>query len=89
MFSITPIERYRLRKERWLRYAVSIGGVSVILAITLIFFYLLYIVLPLFSSAEVKISTQYPLSDRSLYLGVEEQGSMAVRITANGDIVFF
>ncbi len=89
MFTTTPIERYRLRKDQWLRYTVGIGGISVIIAITLIFFYLLYVVLPIFSPADVKSLAQYSLPERSVYLGVEEQGSVAVRVSASGNVVFF
>ncbi|MEN8215368.1 MAG: ABC transporter permease subunit [Pseudomonadota bacterium] len=90
MFAAINIERHRLRKDRWLRYFVGIGGISVIIAITLIFFYLLYVVLPLFSSAEVELQHQYPLQgEQSAYLGLEEQGTMAVRVNTNGTVIFF
>jgi phosphate transport system permease protein len=55
MSEITPNEAYgasahlrmRLLKDRLAQYAVAIGGNSVIVAILLIFFYLLYVMLSL------------------------------------------
>ncbi len=86
-------KRYNQRafKDRIARYCVSAGGVSVIMAILLIFFYLLYVVVPMFSSADIKLNTSYsaPGEGRTLALGVEEQGTMAVRLTDQGQIVFF
>ena len=43
----------RALKDKAAKYFVGIGGVSVIVAILLIFFYLLYVVIPMFESADV------------------------------------
>jgi phosphate transport system permease protein len=86
-----PRYRRRALKDRLARYFVSLGGVSVIGAILLIFFYLLYVVIPLFESAEIRQTAEYtvPGEGRSLYVGVEELGEVALRITDQGEVIFF
>lgn len=85
--------RYNQRalKDRLARYFVASGGISVIIAILLIFFYLLYVVVPMFGSAEIKESTSFtaPAEGKTLHLGLEEQGTIAVRFTDNGHVIFF
>ena len=97
----------RALKDRMTRYFVGIGGISVIIAILLIFFYLLQVVIPMFESADIKQVHSYKLSENSeiqngnqngiqngiqsktLFLGLEEQGTMGVRFTDTGQVVFF
>lgn len=85
--------RYNQRalKDRLTRYFVAAGGISVIIAILLIFFYLLHVVIPMFESAEIKESASYAISGeaKTLHLGMEEQGTIAVRFTDDGHIIFF
>ncbi|MCW9047353.1 MAG: phosphate ABC transporter permease, partial [Gammaproteobacteria bacterium] len=85
--------RYNQRalKDRLARYFVAIGGISVIAAILLIFFYLLQVVIPMFESADIAESQTYSVTDEGkiLHIGIEEQGTMGVRFTENGLIVFF
>jgi len=85
--------RYNQRalKDRLARYFVASGGISVIIAILLIFFYLLYVVIPMFGSADIKQVASYtaPGDGRTLQLGLEEQGTIGVRFTDNGHIIFF
>ncbi len=81
----------RAFKDLLARYFVSIGGISVIIAILLIFFYLLSVVIPMFESAEVDIDKTFaaPGDGASLYLGLEEQGTMGLRVTDQGQMIFF
>ena len=88
----------RRKKRRYLkdvlaRYTVGIGGVSVIFAIVLIFFYLLYVVYPLFIPASMERQADYRLpaaqAGRSLYLSMEEQNKVGLRVTDKGNLVFF
>jgi len=81
----------RALKDRLARYFVAIGGISVIVAILLIFFYLLQVVIPMFESAEIAESHSYSVSDEGkvLHIGIEEQGTMGVRFTETGQVVFF
>ena len=86
-------ERWRLIKDTLARYGVVIGGLGVIVAIALIFFYLLYVVYPLFISATAESVNQYELPEANLgktvLLGVEEQNEVAVRFTDTGQVIFF
>lgn len=86
-------ERKRAFIEQSARYIIGLGGISVIFAIVLIFFYLLWVVAPIFSSPEANALTklQLPLEEgvSSRYIGVEESGHIGVRINSNGEIQFF
>jgi len=89
-------QRIRKIKDKMAQYAVAVGGISVIITIVLIFFYLLFIVLPIFSPAETKLVSSYSLFDRqdkteekSLYLAMEEQAEIAVQLSDKGRITFF
>jgi len=83
--------QWRQLKDRLARHMVAIGGIGVIASIILIFVYLLFIVLPLFSSASIEKVAEYPLpadSGRSLYLAMEEQAEIAIRVTELGEVEF-
>ncbi|HEB82319.1 MAG TPA: ABC transporter permease subunit [Gammaproteobacteria bacterium] len=84
---------YRIRafKDTLARYLVTLGGISILFAILLIFFYLFYVVLPLFESAEIHQESSFvaPGEGKTLYIGLEEQGSMALRVSDSGELVFF
>jgi len=85
--------RRRMVKDTFTRYAVGVGGISVIIAIVLIFFYLLFVVLPLFQSADVDKRASYTvpgsMQEETLYLAMEEQAEIGVRFTASGKAIFF
>jgi len=86
-------QKRRHLKDLLAKYTVGIGGVSVIFAIVLIFFYLLYVVYPLFIPASIEKQTEFKVpaedSGRSLYLTVEEQNEVGLRVTEKGVLVFF
>lgn len=98
----TPAQK-RLRKVRALKdklatMGIAFGGISVIIAILLIFFYLLYEVAPLFQSAEIekwKNNEQQiedyavPGTGKTLYLAMEEQAEIGLRVSDTGEVVFF
>ncbi len=81
----------RALNDRITRFFVAAGGISVILTLLLIFFYLLYVVVPMFGSADVKPGATYaaPGEGETLFLGLEEQATIAVRFTDKGHVVFF
>ncbi|MFV2059719.1 MAG: ABC transporter permease subunit [Gammaproteobacteria bacterium] len=88
---------WRIIKDKAARFLVTLGGNSVIFTIVLIFFYLLYVVIPMFSSAQMELRGQYFLagsasgqsSATTLYLAIEEQNEVAVRMRSDGQILFF
>jgi len=86
-------QKWRKIKDQLARYGVVAGGLGVIVAIVLIFFYLMYVVYPLFVAAEAHSISQYSLPEpeagKTLYLTSEEQNEVAVRFTDQGKAVFF
>lgn len=85
-------QRWRHSKDLCARHLVTLGGISVIGALMLIFVYLLTMVLPLFRSPSVMLTASYPLpgsASPSLYLGIEEQNQLGVRLTADGVLTYF
>lgn len=87
------LHRWRAFKDVAAKYGVAFGGIGVIVAVLLIFFYLLYVVFPLFWPASAHLQAKYPTSDpnlgRTVYLSLEEQNEIGARFTDTGNIVFF
>ncbi len=94
-FDTPALLRYRnvrKLKDRVARYGIATGGLGVIVAITLIFFYLLFEVIPLFRSAEVHKQASYSLpvaAGESLFLAMEEQAEIGLQVSTSGQITFF
>ena len=95
MPTLSPSLRYRHwrhLKDRIARRGVAFGGVSVIIAILLIFFYLLTVVVPLFEPAEVKPRSSFLLSETPeavRYLTLDEYREIGLAVDADGTARFF
>ncbi len=91
--SARKYRKWRHIKDVATRYLMAFGGVSVIAAIVLIAFYLLYIVIPMFKYAEIEQIAMYSTPGSSetetLYVAMEEQREVGLRINNLGQIVFF
>ncbi len=86
--------RIRAFKDKLARWYVSIGGLAVLGAICLIFFYLAQVVAPMFQGAELDArDVQQPawLADAGepLLLAMEEQNKVAMRLGSDGAVRFF
>ena len=81
---------WRETKDRIAKHAIGFGGISVIIAIVLIFFYLLYVVLPLFSGASTEVEAEYQ-SDihHTQFLALNEYNDVALSVTDTGTALFF
>jgi phosphate transport system permease protein len=83
----------RKLKDRTAAWAISAGGMSVLVAILLIFFYLLYEIVPLFRSAASAHVASYSVGDSAagppLYLAMEEQSEVGMRLDRSGHVTFF
>ena len=86
--------RIRALKDRVTRWYVAVGGLAVLAAITLIFFYLAYVVAPLFQGASLTV--QAPLNaawmqdaGKPLMLTIEEQNRISMRVSDKGEMIFF
>lgn len=86
--------RIRALKDRFARWAVSVGGMAVLGAITLIFFYLAYVVLPMFQGASMESRKPVQVAwlneaAAPLLLTLEEQNQMGMRLDQSGKVQFF
>ncbi|GLR64047.1 ABC transporter permease subunit [Marinospirillum insulare] len=92
--SIKKRRKFRAFKDIFARYGIAVGGMGVIVAITLIFFYLLYEVVPLFKSASLETTSSFSLpneltASQNLALITEEQNEQAGVLTRQGQLIFF
>jgi len=98
-FNTPALQRKRRRralKDRLARWYFTIGGLSVLVAITLIFFYLAQVVIPMFQGADLKESQSLKPSwltelqnSKPLSLAIEEQNQVAMRLGSDGQVQFF
>ncbi|SFX37465.1 ABC transporter permease subunit [Marinospirillum alkaliphilum] len=84
--------RLRAGRDKGVRWLVGAGGLGVILAITLIFFYLFHEVLPLFQPATTRhgpvLQLDLPDQEAPLLLLTEEQEQMAGLLMPSGQLHF-
>ena len=86
--------RIRAFKDHLTRWYVFIGGLAVLGAITLIFFFLGYVVFPLFQGADLNAKqalTPVWMQDagKPLMISVEEQNQVGMRVSDKGMVLFF
>lgn len=86
--------RIRALKDRLTRWYVLVGGLAVLGAITLIFFFLAYVVAPLFQGASLtKEDALTPAwmqdAGKPLLISLEEQNQVAMRVSDKGQALFF
>ncbi len=103
-FNTPALRRHRkLRalKNKLAGWGIATGGLSVIGAVLLIFFYLLYEVAPMFVSASIEPVNSYPVpalvmngdvqekASQTIMLAMEEQSEVALRVQKSGAMTFF
>jgi len=95
-FSSSAAQKYRYYrhlKDVLMRYVMALGGISVIIAIVLIAFYLFYVVLPMFKPPHLEQVASYPVpasaAAETLYYAMEEQHEIGLRVAGDGSVVFF
>ncbi|MFM4738478.1 ABC transporter permease subunit [Aeromonas veronii] len=83
--------RKRRIKDKLAKYGVTTGGALVLVALLLIFFYLLYVVKPIFNGASMEPSASFtlPAAGKTAWLGVEEQNEIGYRFSDKGQVNFF
>ncbi|MFG0730651.1 ABC transporter permease subunit [Photobacterium damselae] len=88
--SLFASDRLRRIKDSWARVGVTAGGISVLITLVLIFFYLLYVIGPIFSSVTVKPSQQFslPLQGQTSALGTDDNNQLAYRFSFEGTVDF-
>ncbi len=81
---------WREFKDRAARYSVATGGMMIIFAIALIFFYLLYVVFPLFNNAEIATHAQYNTNvQNASHVTLNEHNDIGLMLTMQGQARFF
>ena len=87
--------RKRWLKDRITQIGVTTGGILVLVTLLLIFFYLLYVVKPIFDSARVEPGPEFSLlgtgvdMGNTALLGVEEQNELVYRFNDKGEVNFY
>lgn len=83
--------RKRRIKDKLAKYGVTTGGALVLVALLLIFFYLLYVVKPIFNGASMEPATSFtlPVAGKTAWLGMEEQNEIGYRFNDKGQVNFF
>jgi len=83
----------RMAKDKLFKHVMTFGGLSVIITISLIFFYLASVVVPIFTPAHMdelqKISLPKNGGGATVHLTSEEQAEIGVRMTDRGSVSFF
>jgi len=82
---------YRKVKNSLAKWIITLGGISVLFTLVLIFMYLLYVIKPIFESAKVDAKVQFVIPEQSKVLatGVDELKEVAYSITEQGSINFY
>jgi phosphate transport system permease protein len=92
--------RSRQFKNSAARWGITLGGISVLFTLVLIFLYLLYVIKPIFEAAEVEPSTVIQLSTHTkttnktmvnhvLSTGVDELKELVYQINQAGEFSFY
>jgi len=78
-------------KNSLARWLITLGGVSVLFTLVLIFMYLLYVIKPVFESARVEESISFSVAKdaRTVASGVDELKELAYFIRDNGEISYY
>ncbi|MEZ5615721.1 MAG: ABC transporter permease subunit [Rhodocyclaceae bacterium] len=83
----------RMARDRLFRHVMTFGGLSVIIAISTIFFYLASVVAPLFFAPHMEplrpLAVAAPAGQATVHLATEEQVEIGLRVLEQGDLVFF
>ncbi|MCG9755455.1 ABC transporter permease subunit [Shewanella insulae] len=82
----------RAFKDKLTQFGVTMGGTMVFVALLLIFFYLLYVVKPIFDGADVTPVMNVELQDVTspvLMVGSDEQNEILYRVSQDGRVSFY
>ena len=93
MTNLISSTRSRGVKNSLAKWLITLGGISVLFTLVLIFMYLLYVVKPIFESASIKSDVQFSVDlsgdEKILGSGVDELQELAYQITSTGNIDFY
>ena len=83
---------WRMLKDRIFAWTMAVGGISVIITIVMIFFYLFYVVAPLFIQPGIAANQTYaaPLASEDIvHLALDEYAEVGFAVGRAGEYVFF
>lgn len=82
--------RRRQLKDKLANLTIGFGGVFVIVAIALIFFYLLFEVWPLFDQGKFEQSRRYEVTEqKATWVDMDEYNTTGMRLLPTGEVQFF
>jgi len=83
--------RLRGFKNSLAKWLITVGGISVLFTLVLIFLYLLYVIKPIFESVKIESSTtiSFNTSGKTLNVGVDELKEVAYQINEHGVLNFY
>jgi phosphate transport system permease protein len=83
--------RSRQLKNSIARWGITLGGISVLFTLVLIFMYLLYVIKPIFESAKIELANTITLEKpvKVLSTGVDELKEIIYQIDEQGNFRFF
>ncbi|MCG9546201.1 ABC transporter permease subunit [Vibrio sp. Isolate33] len=89
--SLKKRDKKRWLKDRLMRFAVTLGGVSVLAALVLIFIYLAMVILPIFadSSLETDQKVQPVIVQDPIAMTIDEYGQHALVIDRDGSVDYW
>ncbi|QVK22802.1 ABC transporter permease subunit [Shewanella dokdonensis] len=81
----------RALKDLLAKIGVTVGGIMVFVALLLIFFYLLYVIKPVFDAAKVTPLRSIPVAtdSKTLMVGADEQNEIIYRASEQGQVDFY
>ncbi len=88
---MSRLRKIRKAKDTAATVGITIGGLSVVFSICLIFFYLLYEVMPLLMPASIhnESSLESAIASGTLYSVMEEQSQIGIAVNTNGSVEFY
>jgi len=89
--TLARLDRRRRLKDRFANITIAFGGVFIIVAIALIFFYLLFESWPLFRDADARKERVYAEGSRpaALWVDMDEYNQTGIRVSADGVVSYF
>jgi len=81
----------RQLKNSLAKWLITLGGISVLFTLVLIFMYLLYVIKPVFDSAEIESTVAFKVesTDNILATGLDELKELAFTISGQGQINYY
>ena len=87
--SLTASSKIRLAKDLIAQYSITAGGLMVLMTLLMIFGYLLYVVEPVFRSAEMHSGDSHRVNSAPLALGSDELNEVGYFYNPQGQLNFY